>query len=148
MANYGLIQQGIQYKEVYAKFTLSWDAIAFLLGATTSGNVTLFTLPQAGKVTGVTIKHSQQFTGITGPLTVSLGIASNVVLFTTATIDLVANAVADNTLLESGGLFNSGQLSKVDVVAHFISSSGAFTSLTAGSVDLYVKYLSVSTPNV
>jgi hypothetical protein len=131
----------------YVKFTIDYITLGLMLGATTSGDIPLFTLPQGAKVFGIMTKHSTAFTGITGPLVLSVGTAANATIFQAATGNLM-DPVADTTSTESGGMFTAGQLSAAGVIAHFISSSGVFTSLTAGVVDIYVCWMPVSTPNV
>lgn len=132
----------------YRKFSIDYTTIIAILGAgVTSGDIPLFTLPRGGKLLGFMVKHSIQFAGVGGTFKVSIGKAGSAVFFTPATVDLVATAVADNTLQETA-LFKSGQITAVPVVMNVVSSVGNLTTLTAGQVDVYVASIEPSTPNL
>jgi hypothetical protein len=124
----------------YRRFTVGF---ADLTAAATTQDVALFTLPAGGKILGVFQKHSVPFSG--GSLTTmtcAVAKASSATFFT-STFD-VFQAVADTTVQETS-LFKSGQLTALAVVAHFIGSHNVNTA-TAGSVDIFVLYLNVTTP--
>ncbi len=131
----------------YTKFTVNF-ADMNALGAVVSGDIPLFTIPQGGKFLAAMVKHSAQFAGVAGTLKVSIGKTGTAAFFTAATADLVATAVADGTLQETPGLFKSGQLSALPVVMNCVSGTGNINLLTAGSVDAYILWTPVSTPNV
>lgn len=136
-------------KLTYKKFTLDYATIA-AIGDATSGNVTLFTLPQAGFIVYVRVKHTAQFVGVGGTFKVSVGTSGSATLFTAQTGDLVATAVAATTYTENAGSsvpHSAGTHAAVAIVANCVSSSGNLSGLTAGSVDIYVAYANVTTPS-
>jgi len=127
----------------YRRFTIPYTDLNTTAG--TNKAISLFTLPQAGKVLGVFVKHSASFTGGSiSAVTVSVGKAGTVTHFT-STFDIL-QAAADTTVQETS-LFKSGQLTSLAVIADFISTSADLDKLTAGSVDIYVLYLNVTTPS-
>lgn len=148
MANFVLLSRGVNAESIYTKYTLTWDYIGLSLKGRSSGNITLFQLPAGSKVEGVQVKHTEQFAGLSGSLKVSVGSPANPQLFTIPTQDLVATPVTNTNILEQGGLFTSGTIAAEDVVLNVISSIGSLDRLTAGSVDVYVKYFYVKTPQV
>ena len=129
----------------------STDA-AFQAAATTA-DVTLFTLSQYGKIQGVTIKHSIQFSDGGGAMTdVSVSVGNAVAPYTqysAASSIGEATAVADTTFYDTAG-FKSTTMAAAGgtVSAHFIATgrnfgNGAATFLTGGDVDIWVCSLRV-----
>lgn len=126
----------------YEKFTIGY---AELSAAALTKDITLFTLPRAGKILGVFVKHSVAFGGGSiSAVSVSVGKSGSTTFFTSA-FDIL-QAVADTTVQETA-LFKGGQLTALPIVARFTSVTANLSALTAGSVDIYVLYLPVSTPS-
>lgn len=135
----------------YTKFTVDYATIAAIIGAATSGNIPLFSLPNFSLVMGIIVKHTVQFAGVGGTLKVSVGTTGTATQLTAATADLVATAVANTAYQKTntpdiGAETSGGTNVSVGVVLNVVSSVGNLTLLTAGSVDIYVLYASVSTP--
>jgi hypothetical protein len=136
---------------VCRKDTVLYTNTAFVAASTTA-DVTLFTLGQYEKMTSVTIKHSAQFSdgaGAMSQVTVSSGKAGTVDFYTAATNIGEATAVADTTYLDTA-LFKSGTMAAAGqaVLAHFIATgadfgTGAATSLTGGSLDIWSCYVAI-----
>lgn len=140
----------------YRKWTLAYnDPDIVALGAVTSGQVKLrvgsgandstFIFPAGSKVLGVFVKHSVAFTG-TGPLsalTISLGISGGTTTFFTATFDIF-QAVAATTVQETA-MFKMGQATALTPAVNFVATGGNLNVLTAGSVDVYVLFMDVTT---
>ena len=120
---------------------------AFIVADTTA-DVTLFTIPQYGKVYGVTVKHSVQFTDGGGAMTdVSVSVGDGTTPWTQYTAPLSigeVTAVADTAFQDTTGWESTTMAGAGGTVsAHFISTArdfggGASTFLTGGSADLWV----------
>lgn len=129
------------------KTTIASTNAAFIVAATTA-DVTLFTIPQYGKVYGVTVKHSVQFTDGGGAMTdVSVSVGDGTTPWTQYTAPLSigeVTAVADTAFQDTTGWESTTMAGAGGTVsAHFISTArdfggGASTFLTGGSVDLWV----------
>jgi hypothetical protein len=110
----------------------------------TSQAITLFTLGAGSKILGVEVKHSVAFSGGTiNAMTVSVGNASSATAYTSA-YDIYQAVL--NTNLQETALFKAGTAAAVDVLATFTSTAGNLVAATAGSVDIKVLYLNVTTP--
>jgi hypothetical protein len=130
-----------------ALYTVASTNAAFIV-AGTAADVALFTLPQFGKITGTTIKHSAQFSDGVGAMTdVSVSVGNGV-----STYDQYAaassigevTAVADTTFYDTVS-FKSLTMAVAGgaVSAHFIATgrnfgNGGATFLTGGSVGLWI----------
>ncbi len=135
-----------------ALYTVDSTNAAFIV-ASTATDVTLFTLPQYGKISGNTIKHSVIFSDGVGAMTdVSVSLGNGGAPYTqyaaAASIG-EATPVADTTFYDTVS-FKSLTMAAAGgaVSAHFISTGrnfgdGANTFLTGGSVDLWVCSLEV-----
>jgi len=129
-------------------YSIADTAAAFQAAATTA-NITLFTLAQLGKVTGVSIKHNPQFSDGAGAMTdvsVSLGDgAAALTQYAAAASIGEVTPVADTTFYDTMG-FSSTTMAAGGgvVVAHFIATGRNFgdgagnTYLTGGSVMIRV----------
>lgn len=128
------------------KTTIASTNAAFIV-ATTTADVTLFTIPQYGKVYGVTVKHSVQFTDGGGAMTdVSVSVGDGTTPWTQYTAALSigeVTAVADTTFQDTAGWASTTMAGAGGTVsAHFISTArdfgnGAATFLTGGSVSIW-----------
>ena len=114
-----------------------------LTTAGTTQQVTLFTLPAQGKIQGITIKHNTAFAGpsVTA-MTVSVGSAGTPAGYAPA-FD-VFQTVSPTAMYDDGGNA-SLTFASHPVVAQFTSTganlgNGTTTSLTAGSVDIWVLW--------
>ncbi len=133
----------------YRKFTIDWDAFKAIIGANTSGNVPLATIPQAGAILYCMVRHTAQFTGVGGTFKVSVGTTGSATLITAASADLVATAVAETTYTEGPSAAKAlGSHAAVGLVVNAVSTVGNINTLTAGSVDIYVLSLEPSEPGV
>jgi hypothetical protein len=136
-----------------APYTVASTNAAFQAASTTA-DIALFTLPQYGKVQGVTIKHSAQFTDGAGAMTdVSVSVGNAVAPYTqyaAASSIGEVTAVADTTFYDTVG-FKSTTMAAAGgpVSAHFIATGRNFgdgagnTFLTGGSVTVWVCSLRV-----
>lgn len=134
------------------KTTIAYTNAAFIVAATTT-DVALFTLPQYGKVYGVTVKHSAQFSDGGGAMTdVSVSVGNGAAPFTqytAATSIGEVTAAADITFQDTDGWASTTMAGAGGAVsAHFIATArdfgnGAATFLTGGSVDLWVCWLTI-----
>lgn len=125
---------------------------AAFVAATTTADVTLFTLGQYEKITSVTIKHSAQFSdgaGAMSQVSVSSGKSGTVDFYIAAVNIGEATAVADTTFTDVA-VFKSGTMAAAGqaVLAHFIATganfgTGAATSLTGGDVDIWTCYVAI-----
>ena len=121
-------------------YTVAYSNAAFVAAATTA-DVTLFALPAKGKLTGMTIKHSAQYTdsgGAMSEVNVSVGDGTSHTAYSAAQNIGEATAVADTTFTDTSQ-FKSTTMAASNVVAHFTATGrdfgdGAATFLTAGSV--------------
>lgn len=138
----------------YCKFTIGFqDLTSFaalaqqiaLVWNTLSANPAQFTIPQGGVMLGVRIHPTVPFagTGVTG-MTLSVGTAASGTFFAPAFNVFQA---ASNTTLQETSLFASGSAVAVPVFATFTATGANLALLTAGSVDVYLYWLNVSTPN-
>lgn len=126
----------------YIKFSVGE---ADLTDTDTSQNVTLFTLPQGGKILGVHVKESTIFAApAASALTVSVGTASSTTAYTSAFS--LMQVVADTTFQETTE-FKSATHSATAVVAVFTATGGNLNTFTTGQVDIYIAYLDVLTPS-
>jgi hypothetical protein len=135
-----------------APYTITSADAAFLV-ANTVADVTLFTLPQYGKIVGNTIKHSAQFSDGGGAMTdVSISVGNAVAPYTqfaSAASIGEATGVADTTFQDTTG-FKSMTMAVAGgtVSAHFIATgrnfgNGAATFLTGGTVTVWACSLRV-----
>jgi hypothetical protein len=135
-----------------ATYTVTSANAAFIV-AGTAADVSLFTLPQYGKIAGETIKHSVQFSDGGGAMTdVSVSVGNGVTPYTqymAASSIGEVTAVADTTFYDTVS-FKSTTMAAAGgaVSAHFIASGrnfgdGANTFLTGGSVTVWVCSLRV-----
>lgn len=124
----------------YRKFTITY---ADLTTAGTTQTIALFTLGAGSKILGVYQKHSEAFAGGSlSSMTVSVGSALSATQFT-ATFD-VYQAVANTTVQETA-MFKSGTAVAQAVNSYWTGSHNVNTA-TAGSVDICVLILNVTTP--
>lgn len=131
----------------YRKFTIDWDAFKAIIGAATSGNVPLFTLPQAGLILYCKVIATVQFAGVGGTFKVSVGTTGTATLITAASADLVATAIAVTTFTEGPSAAKClGSNAAVGLVVNAVSTVGNINTLTAGSVDVYVLSVEPSEP--
>lgn len=135
-----------------APYTVT-SANAAFIAASATADVTLFTLPQYGKIVGNTIKHSAQFSDGAGAMAdVSVSIGNAVAPYThyapASSIGEVT-AVADTMFYDTTGFRSTTMAVGVGTVsAHFIATGrnfgdGANTFLTGGSVTIWACSLRV-----
>lgn len=135
-----------------AVYTITSANAAFIVNAAAT-DVALFTLPQYGKVQGVTIKHSVVFGDGAGPMTdVTASVGDGTVPYTQFSAGGSigeATPVADTAFYDAGG-FKSLTMAAAggSVSAHFTSvgrnfGTGAATNLTGGTVAVWVCSLRV-----
>lgn len=135
-----------------ATYTIASTNAAFIV-ANTVADVTLFTLPQYGKIAGNTIKHSNQFSDGAGAMTdVSVSVGNAVAPYTqyagAFSIGEVT-AAADTTFQDTTGFLSTTMAAAGGTVsAHFISTGrdfgdGKVTFLTGGSVTVWACSLRV-----
>ena len=125
----------------WAKYTVE-DSDSIFLAAGTSVTKTLVALPAKAVVEGIRIKTSEAFagTGITA-CTVSLGDGTTATAYAAA-FDVFA-AVSDTNQAWDGGAYSATNAAH-NLVATFTCNTnvgdGGATVLTAGSVDIHVKW--------
>jgi hypothetical protein len=135
-------------------FTIGYQDL-LAIAATSSGQLPLvynqgalaFNIPAGGLMLGVRIHHTVSFAG-GGPLTamtVAVGNAGTANFFAPA-FDIF-QAAANNTLQETA-LFKAGTVAAVPVTVTFTATGGNLSQLTAGSVDIWLYWLNVSSPNL
>lgn len=153
----------------FLKYTITYNDLAALAAATTpttfylatdpGGNpfqapsttappsASNFVIPQAGYINYVKIHPTISFTGgSTTACTVSVGKLGGSATFVAPAFN-VFQAVADTTLQETFAVA-SGQLSAWGITVTFTGDGVRnLTAYTAGSVDIYISYTAVSTPN-
>ena len=135
-----------------ALYTVDFNNAAFV-AATTGVDVTLFTLPQYGKVVGNTIKHSVQFSDGGGAMTdVNVSIGNTLAPYTQyapATSIGEATPVADTTFQDTTSFRSMTMAAAGQVVSARFTSVGRdfgdakVTFLTGGSVDCWICTLRV-----
>lgn len=139
----------------YCKFTIGFQDLtvfaaasqAIPLVANALSNIpALFNIPQGGAMLGVGIHHTVPFagTGITA-MTVSLGAAGNVSLYANP-FNIFQPAA--NTTFQNTQQFAMSIGAATTVLANFIATGANLALLTAGSVDIYIYWINVSTPGV
>ena len=108
---------------------------ADLTAAAATEDITLFELPARGVMTGVTVKHSEAFSGgsLTG-MNVSIGDVSGASAYSGASFD-VFQTVSDTAFLDAS-VFKSTTFAARDVVARFTATGDNVDTATAGSVDV------------
>ena len=118
----------------WTKYTVVYTDLST---AATTNNITLFTLPAAGIIHGVKIKHSTSFTGGSiSAYTVSVGITGNLTKYASA-FD-VFQAAASNTF-QLTNVLNSEDHASTTAIKIAATSTGAnLNAATAGSVDVWV----------
>lgn len=110
-----------------------------------SGLPANWSLPAGAKIIGSFVKHSVAFSGGSlSAMTVSVGKTGNATFFTAA--QDIFQAVADTTVQENS-MFKSGQMTALTpIVATFTPTSDVCSNCSAGSVDIFLAVLEVSTP--
>lgn len=109
-----------------------------------SGSPVVFAFPKESIVLGVQVHHTVAFSGGSlSAMTVSLGKSGSATLFTAA--QDIFQAVADTTVQETA-LFKLGQITALTPAATFTPTGDSCSSATAGSVDIKVAFLNVTTP--
>jgi hypothetical protein len=130
------------------KYTVASTNAVFIVASTTA-NLALMTLPAQSKVTGITIKHSAQYSddgGAMTAVTVSVGSPGGGATQYTATTGIgEATAVADTTFLDTD-TFESYTHAAETINGYFTATGrnfgdGAATFLTGGSVDIWICWV-------
>jgi hypothetical protein len=116
-----------------SKYTVGF---ASLTDADDNQDITLFTLPAQGVITGVEIKHAAAFTGTFTGLTVSVDSPSGGSGFYASPFDVMT--VASNTNYQMSDLFKAATFASEAVNAHFTSVGANLNTASAGSVDIRV----------
>ena len=146
----------------YTKFTLAYNDVTSACTATTGpiqikllanpgGNAVNplpFQISQAGKMLGVMIHPTAGFTGSNmSSITVGVGISGGTGVEFAAAYQMFSAliTVGSTTIQESGPEFKSGSVLPQTVVTTWQLTNGNLNALTAGSVDIYLYYLSCST---
>lgn len=121
--------------------------------ASTTADVTLFTLAQYGKIVGNTIKHSAEFSDGGGAMTdVSVSVGNTVAPYNQYALAASvgeATPVADTTFYDTGGFKSLTMAAGGGTVsAHFIATGrnfgdGANTFLTGGAVNVWACTLRI-----
>ncbi len=137
----------------YVKFTIGYTdlnataalTLALSLQAQPPNATPVFQIPQGGVMLGAMVHHTVAFAGtaITA-VSVSLGVLGGSATFFTPAFDIL-QAVANNTLQQTS-MFKSGTVAAATVQANFTAVGANLTALTAGSVDIFILYLNVTTP--
>jgi len=126
------------------KYTITYKDANDTAG--TSKTITLFTLPQGAMVLACRTKHTVAFAGASiTDMSFVVGIAGTTNQFA-ADLDIDA-AVANTTLNQANGPTSAVGHAKIDVIATIGSTGANLTALTAGSVDVYLVYVDITTPN-
>jgi hypothetical protein len=107
-------------------------------------NVSNFVIPQAGVVLYSKVQHTIPFAGGTiASMTCSVGKLGGSNTFVNGTAFNVFGAAADTTLQEAQAI-SSGQNTAWGVTVTFVSTVGNVNAATAGSVNIYIAYLDVT----
>ena len=154
----------------YLKYTITYNDLAAQTAATTPTTFYLATdpggnpflvpatsapplasnlvIPQAGYVNYCKIHHTVAFSGgSTTACTVAVGKLGGSASYIAPAFN-VFQTVADTTLQETFAV-PSGQLSAWGVTVTFTGDgTHNLTAYTAGSVDIYISYVNVSTPSI
>lgn len=116
-------------------------------GAVTITPATNFIIPQGGVILYSRIHHTVAFAGgALSSMTISIGKSGGSATFVEPAFN-VFQAVADNTLQEGGLIFNA-QMSSWTPNVTFTSIGANVSAATAGSVDIYLAYIDVTTSNI
>lgn len=109
---------------------------ADLTAAATTEDVTLFELPARGVITGLTIKHSEAFSGGSlSAMDVSVGDVSDALAYSGASPFDVFQAVSNTAFLDSA-VFKSTTFAARDLFVRFTSTGSNVDAATAGNVDV------------
>jgi hypothetical protein len=126
----------------FRRFTITY---ADLTDADTSQTINLFTLPKGGIILGVRIKHSTAFSGGTvATCTVSVGSAAGTATDFASAYDIFS--AAGDTAFQVTSEFKAVTYVADTVTATVTTTVGNVTDTTAGSVDIDVCFLNVTTP--
>lgn len=138
----------------YVKFTIPYTDLTGtastalttnLLANPSVGNTTAFQIPQAGVVQGVKVHPTVAFAGtLVSAMTVSVGVTGTTTALTSA-YDIFQ--AVSNTVVQETALFKSTTIAPITVTVTFTATGANLTALTAGSVDIYICMLNVSTPS-
>jgi hypothetical protein len=120
---------------------------AFQTPSTTAPpNAQNFAIPQAGVILYAKVHHTTAFSGGTiASMTVSVGKLGGSNTFVTPAFN-VFQAAGDTTLQETFAI-PSGQISPWGITVTFTSTVGNVNAATAGSVDIYLAYINVTSPS-
>jgi hypothetical protein len=140
----------------YVKFTLTFSDLTtagasqtITLQANPGGNAVNpadFQIPQGGVIKYARIHHTTAFTGgALNGMTASIGKKGASNTFVSAAFNVFQTA-ADGNLEETWNV-SSGQQSAWSVTVTFVGTGGNVNAATAGSVDFYIIYQNVTTPN-
>jgi len=111
----------------------------------TSQTINLYTLTKGSAVLGVRIKHSTAFSGgSVSALTVSIGAAAGSATTFASAFDIFQAAAV--TTFQMTNSFNAATYADDTVQAVFTSTTDNLVNLTAGSVDIDILTVDVSTP--
>jgi len=107
-------------------------------------NYANFVIPQAGVVLYSKVQHTIPFAGGTiASMTCSVGKLGGTNTFVNGAAFNVFGAAADTTCQEAFGVA-SGQNTSWGVTVTFVSTVGNVNAATAGSVNIYIAYLDVT----
>ena len=119
---------------LWSKYTVPYTSLST---AATTNSITLFSLPAAGIIHGVKIKHSTAFSGGSiSAYTVSVGISGTLAKYATAYN--VFQAVANDTFQLSNTLGSENHASATNILITATSTGANLNAATAGSVDIWV----------
>lgn len=133
-----------------ASFTTAGAKTFNILGvggfSTGSGsNPGTLVIPQSGKILGVQQHLITSFSGgALSAMTSSIGKSGGSATAVTAPFDIFQ--AAGDTVVQETGLFYSGQKSSWTVNVTFTPTGDVLSNCTAGQVDIFIVYLSVSDP--
>lgn len=136
----------------YVKYTLGFGDLTaaattqtVILLTNPAGSTLPFIIPQGGVVMGVKVHATTSFTGggVTA-MTMSVGVTGTVTALTSA-FDIFQ--ATGNTVVQETPVFKSTTIAPISIVAAFTSTTANLNLLTAGSVDVYICLLNVSTPS-
>lgn len=129
----------------YRKFTFTFADLQTTSGSGAKALSLAQSIPSHGKVLGVYVKPTVAFAGGSlSAMTISIGKTGGSATLLTSAFDIFA-AVSDTALQETA-LFKSAQDLAVPLSATFTPTGDTCANCTAGSVDVYIFFLNVTTP--
>ena len=139
----GVPTQTVTYSDAYGQgreYKVTAAQIATAFGAATTGQIQIDTMPPGAIVQLVKVKHTVQFTGAAGPLTVVVQDGAATPNTYGTTLDVTLPVTDANEVVVSPTTGNIGNPTTPTPLYLNVADTTGFAGFTAGSVSAFVRY--------